>query len=122
MSKKIAAVGVNIPGDDSAYISFLSKNSLLDYDISVFDPNIEFFYEYRENYRGKPCLDDSNSFRLKEILEHWGQEILGAIKAVKTVFVLLNSLQEVHVATGEVTYSGTGRNQKGTRHVDILSH
>ena len=35
----------------------------------------------------------------------------------KTVFVLLGELEEVYVATGEKTYSGTGKNRQTTRHV-----
>lgn len=66
---------------------------------------------------GKPCLSDSDSFELKEHIEHWRREIAEAIRTGKTVFVLLNSLQEVYVATGTKDFSGTGRNQKTIRHV-----
>ncbi len=122
MPKKIATVGFEIPGDDASYIPFGSKSSLLDYDITIFDPSIYEFYRYHEEYRGKPCLNDSESFRLKEQLGHWRQEIHGVLNAGKTVFVLLNSLQEVYAATGERTYSGTGRNREFTRNVSLRSN
>jgi len=71
---------------------------------------------------GKPSLNDTYSFKLQEQLAHWRREILGAVRAGKTVFLLLNELQEVYVATGEHTYSGTGRNRQLTRHVSSSSN
>jgi hypothetical protein len=119
MARSIIAVGFEIPGDQAKYASLHSKLSLLDYDIAVFNPVIREFHLYSEEYLGKPCLSDTNSFQLREHLEHWRREILEAIRAGKTVFLLLNTLQEVYIATGEKTYSGTGRNRQTTRHVTI---
>jgi len=118
MPKNIIKIGINIPGDESKYTSLMSKLCLLDYDIAVVNPSITEFYDYRyDDYLGKRCFSDTGSFRLKEHIEHWRREILEAIKAGKTVFLLLNELQEVYVATGERSYSGTGRNRQTTRHV-----
>jgi len=117
MARSIVSVGFEIPGGKAKYTSLSSKLSLLDYDIAVFNPGIGEFYGYGEQYLGKPCLSDSGSFQLKETLEHWRREILEAVKAGKTVFLLLNELEEVYVATGEKTYAGTGRNRQTTRHV-----
>jgi hypothetical protein len=122
MSKNIASVGLNIPGDQTTYLSLKSKSSLLDYDIVVIDPNISEFYGYPDNYLGKPCLSDFNSFELLEHNAHWRREILDALKAGKTVFVMLNEKEDVFVATGEKTYSGTGRNRQTTRHVTGCSN
>src|SRR6056297_2355680 len=80
--KSIASVGIEIPGADINRISLRSKTSLLDYDVIIVDPHIYDFYGYNyDNYQGKPCLDDTNSFRLKDHLEHWRREILEAVKA-----------------------------------------
>jgi len=118
MPKNIIKIGIDIPGDESKYTSLKSKLSLLDYDIAVVNPNLYEFYDYSyDDYLGKRCLSDTSSFRLKEHIEHWRREILEAIKAGKTIFLLLNELQEVYVATGEKSYSGTGRNRQMTRHV-----
>ncbi len=117
MPKKIVTIGVDLPGDQTKYASLKSGLSLLDYDIGIFDPCIYEFYGYHEEYLGKPCLSDSNSFQLKENIEHWRREILEALKAGKTVFMLLNEHDEVYVATGEKSYSGTGRNRQMTRNV-----
>lgn len=121
--RNIVSVGMDIPGVDIDRISLMSKASLLDFDIIIIDPNIYEFYGYGfEDYQGKPCLDDTSSFRLKEYLEHWRREILEAIRAGKNVFLYLNMEQEVFIATGEKTYSGTGRNRHTTRHVTLISN
>ena len=121
--KSVVSVGADIPGADIENISLKSKVSLLDYDVAIINPAIYDFYGYSyEDYLGKPCLDDSNSFSLKEHLEHWRREILESIKAGKNVFFMLNQEQEVYVATGTKSYSGTGRNRQTTRHVDLTSN
>ena len=62
MPKQIAAIGVEIPVNDSTHIPLRSKTSLLDYDIAIIDPNIWQFYGSYDDYLGKPCLNDSLSF------------------------------------------------------------
>jgi hypothetical protein len=118
MAKSIITIGLEIPGATAKAVALNSKLSLLDYDIAIFNPCIRQFYGCYEEYLGKPCLNDSNSFQLKECLEHWRREILEAVKAGKTVVLLLNELEEVYVATGQKTYSGTGKNTRTVRHVD----
>jgi hypothetical protein len=123
MSKNIVVIGVGLPHEEVEFKSLLSQISLLDYDISVFNPDIRSFYDYPLHYYlGKPSLNDTNSFKLKEQLSHWRREILEAIKAGKTVFLLLDELQEVYVQTGEKSYSGTGRNRQATIIVDLYSN
>lgn len=123
MPKNIITIGIDIPGHKSKYTSLKSKLCLLDYDIAVVNPSIDEFYDYSyDDHLGKRCLSETNSFRLKEHIEYWRREILEAIKAGKTVFLLLNELQEVYVATGEKSYSGTGRNRQMTRHVALFDN
>ena len=55
-------------------------------------------------------------------MDHWRDEILDSVRAGKTVIVLLNAVQEVYVATGQQSVSGTGRNQKITRHVGLTNN
>ena len=45
-----------------------------------------------------------------ELLGRWRTELLSAVNAGKTVFVVLTAPQSVYVATGDVEVSGTGRN------------
>jgi hypothetical protein len=119
----VVGIGLDIPGTDIEEISLKSKVSLLDYDVVIIDPSINSFYGYGDDeYRGKRSLDDSNSFSLKEHIEHWRREILESIRAGKNIFFMLNKEQEVYVATGEKSFSGTGRNRQTTRHVSITSN
>jgi hypothetical protein len=122
VTKSIIIIELEIPGAAAKFIPLDSKLSLLDYDIAVFNPNIRKFYGFYEEYLGKPCLNDSDSFRLKDHIENWRREILEAVRAGKTVFLLLNELEEVYVATGLKTYSGTGKNMRTTRQVEILTN
>jgi hypothetical protein len=114
MSKNILTVGFELASDGAQYEEFRSKVSLLDWDIVLFRPLISEFYSY-DTYQGKPSLDDTSSFQLKECCEHWRREIKQAIDAGKTVLVFLPPVQEVYIDTGQRQYSGTGRNQKTTR-------
>ena len=59
---------------------------------------------------GGPRLNDDRSFWYMELLGRWRAELLSAVNAGKTVFVVLTAPQAVYVATGEVEVSGTGRN------------
>ncbi len=117
--QKILTIGFDLASDDTDYAGFHTKMSLLDWDIVLFKPHIDDFISgFEDDFKGKPDLTDSISFQLKECCEHWRREIKQAIEAGKTVIVYLPSLQEVYVATGERSYSGTGRNQRTTRHVE----
>lgn len=121
--KKIFTVGVALASDDCQYVEFRSKASLLDWDIVLFRFTIQdHFYLGEDTYRGKPSLDDDDSFQLKDYCSHWRREIKQAVEAGKTVLVFLAPFQDVFVDTGRRTYSGTGRNQKTTVEVDLFSN
>jgi hypothetical protein len=118
MSKRrILTVGLELASRDAQYARFRSKTSLLDWDIVLFKPQINDFIGYADYFQGKPSLGDSPSFQLKECCEHWRREIKQAVESGKTVIIFLPALEEVYVDTGQRTYSGTGRNQKITRHI-----
>ncbi len=120
--KRILTIGLQLASNDVQYVSFLSKTSLLDWDIVLFKPIINEFLSYTDYYQGKPSLSDSSSFQLKECCEHWRREIKQAVETGKTVIVFLPALQEVYIDTGERQYSGTGRNQKTTRIVSLYNN
>jgi len=119
MSKKrILTVGVELASTDAQYASIRSKTSLLDWDIVLFKPQInDFIGSYSDYFQGKPSLSNSVSFQLKECCEHWRREIKQAVESGKTVIAFLPALEEVYVDSGQRSYSGTGRNQRTTRHV-----
>lgn len=117
MAKKIVSVGMLLASDEVTEVEFNSKASLLDYDIILFRPNIDEFFVRSGGervHKGKPSLDDRNSFALKEACEHWRREIKDAIGTGKTAIVHLSEPKEVFVQTGNKRISGTGRNQIST--------
>lgn len=124
MKKEIISVGIDLASEEVAQSEIESRQSLLDWDIVLFRPDISpFIHSYADSYQGKPCLDDTRSFNLKECLEHWRREILQAVESGKTVIVFVSDVQEVFVATGDKSYSGTGRNRHTTRIVvPITNH
>jgi len=127
MAKSIISIGFQLASDDVHQSDFGEKVSLLDWDIILFRPNIERFipnsggYAGYDYYNGKITLNDTQSFRAKEACAHWKRELREAIDNGKTVIVHLNSPDTVYAATGTTETSGTGRNQKVTRHIAELS-
>lgn len=121
--KQIVAIGCELATDNVTHVSFRSKSSLLDFDIALFKPQISEFFSYSNGYfKGKPNLSDTQSFQLRECCEHWRRELKEAVAAGKTVLVFLPEFSSVYIDTGEKTYSGTGKNQKATRHVEEYSN
>ena len=122
-TRKILSVGVELASSEPTLTTFRSKTSLLDWDMFLFRPEIsEFLHNYYQTYQGKPCFNDTASFEAKECCEHWRREIKQAVEAGKTVVVFLPPLYEAYVDTGTRSYSGTGRNQNTTRHVELLTN
>jgi hypothetical protein len=74
------------------------------------------------HYAGKPSLNDTTSFTIKEACDHWHREIRQAVQYGKTVLIFLPPITEVYVATGQHSYSGTGRSRSVTRHVELLTN
>lgn len=117
-TRRILTVGFELASNDTKYATLRDKMSLLDWDIVLFKPQISEFYGYpASTFQGKRSLGDSDSFQLKECSEHWRREIRQAFDAGKTVIVFLPALDSVYVDSGQRSYSGTGRNQRTTRHV-----
>lgn len=121
-ARRILTIGLELASPDAQYARFDSKMSLLDWDIVLFKPLISDYSGYGEFFQGKRSLSDSLSFVLKENCEHWRREIKQAVETGKTVIVYLPALDEVFVDTGQRSYSGTGRNQRTTRHVAEYSN
>ncbi|XDD53070.1 hypothetical protein AB3N62_11300 [Leptospira sp. WS4.C2] len=122
MKYKLLSIGSEIPGGEIDFENFNSNISLLDYDIVVFTPSLEEFFKYSSEYLGKRSLTDSNSFAVTESFQHWKREISEALLAGKTIIINLTEKNEFYVDSGQRTYSGTGRNQKTTRIVNLLSN
>lgn len=116
MPSKVLTIGFEIPGDVAEYVSFKSDKSLFDADVIIFTPTFED-YDAHESYAGKPLLSESSSERVVRDCKHWRQEIKEAVEAGKTVFVFLQSPEDVYYDTGQRSFSGTGRSQRTTHHV-----
>ena len=115
---EIMSVGIEIPGDAAEYVSFNSSRSLLDADIIIFEPRLEYNTDRLEStYQGKPALSDRSSVQTRAAIQHWRSELKHAIEAGKTVFIFLPAPEEVYANVGTQELSGTGRNQKVISHV-----
>jgi len=122
MKKSILCLGCRIALDNVSHASFTDKISLLDYDIIIITPEISSRLYNDEYYMGKSCASDDQSARLKENSEYWKSEISSAVTQGKTVFVFMSDYKEFYIATGSRDVSGTGRNQKVTRHVGLYDN
>jgi hypothetical protein len=118
--KRVVTVGFQIAGSNVTYEQFSSRLSLLDYDIICFRPNPKI--HAAGLYRGKPHLNEHNSFQFKESCQHWRREIKEAVESGKTVLVFLAPFTELYVDTGNREFSGTGRNQKTTELVELIDN
>jgi hypothetical protein len=119
MAKRIISIGLSIPGEIEIedQLPYRSRRSLLDADIALFCPNFHEF-DAPGTYLGKGCLNDDDSFELKETRVHWKTQILTMVESGKTVFLFTTYQEMVYVATGQHEFSGTGRNRKTTRLVE----
>lgn len=118
MPESIISVGLQIPGGKIEYARHTEKISLLDWDIAIITTNMNnSFYYGSDTYNGKYCLSDDASFSYTEGIYHWKKEINEAFNNGKAVIILLDEYEEIYIATGTRSYSGTGRNQKTTRHI-----
>ena len=120
--KNILTIGFDVCDKNTQYCKFNSDLSLLDWDIVLYKPVMEYNVSYENTFQGKPCLSDDSSFKLKNQVEHWRREIKSTVDSGRNVFVFLTDLEEVFIATGEKQFSGTGKNQKTTRIVDIYNN
>jgi hypothetical protein len=118
--KRVATVNMWLPGNDFEFLSLESDQSLLDADIVVFSPGIPHETSV-EQYQGKPLLTESASFKAKQALVHWRDEIFNAVSGGKTVFVYLSKPSDVYAYTGDKQFSGTGRSRVTTNVVTILN-
>ena len=120
--KTVFTVACEIPGGFGQYVGFASRASLLDADFVLFEPSLGENKTLLTEYRGKPVLSDTSSFRCQEDVAHWRRELKDVLDAGRTVFVLMTDREDVYVSTGEKDYSGTGRNRQTTNMVRLLSN
>lgn len=114
--RRIFTVGFGLPGDPAEYVPFRSDKALFDADIIVFRPTLKGYFT-AEMYNGAPLIAEADSAAVARDCEHWRSELKLAADAGKVVFVMLYKPELCYFDTGQRTYSGTGRNQRTTKHV-----
>ncbi|MFW2555374.1 hypothetical protein [Aliarcobacter butzleri] len=121
-AKTIFTVGFQLPTKDIfQYQSFHSNASLLDADIILFEPNLDYqLSPLSSMFEGKPNLSDESSTKCVSSLNHWKEELSIAFNSGKTIYIFLNSPENVFVHTGN-SFSGTGRSQKTIRNVSEIN-
>lgn len=121
--KIVFTVACEIPGGVGQYVDIDSRISLLDADFVLFSPTLGIsILDYEGSFQGKPSLSDYTSFQIQDMVIHWGRELNEFLNAGKTVFMILNDLEDVYVRTGKKEYSGTGRNRQTKHMVRLLTN
>ncbi len=96
--KHIATVNCQLPSIEDN-IHYDSGQSLLDYDIVLFDPCFPCFDRVHFSSGGS-CISIEGAKAIMQSLAHWRKEIMEALKVGKTIYFLLNRYQADWVATG----------------------
>jgi hypothetical protein len=112
--KRIFSVGYEVPHNDVEDVEIDSNTVLLDADIVLFRPVFPLGI-FETEYQGRPCCSDRGSETVRTAIRHWRIQLGEAAKSGKTVIILLDTREEIFVATGEVRIDGTGRNARQTR-------
>ncbi len=123
----LISVGFDWPGNCVPYADYTSDRSLLDADLIFFVPDLSPVIRHDnmtstlDDYQGKRRLGASASQMLLKATNHWKRELSAACKAGKTIVIFLSGYWDLYYDTGQVTFSGTGRNARKTLHVDLIS-
>lgn len=123
-TKTIFTVGFQLPTSDIfQYKSFHSNSSLLDADIVLFEPRLVYQSDYiNPTFQGKPSLSETSSTQCMEAIAHWREELKISFESGKTIFIFMQSMEQVFYNTGQKQYSGTGKNTRTTNIVDIVEN
>jgi|AntRauTorckE6833_2_1112554.scaffolds.fasta_scaffold10405_2 hypothetical protein len=122
--KSIATINTQFPTVEDS-LDYHSGASLLDFDITVFNPRFPYL-SVQSFSSGGHCISIDSSKRTTASMQHWNRELLAALEAGKTVFVLLSELEDESFATGtssprkgQTTYHTTNVNNYSAIPVDI---
>lgn len=117
---RVFTVNFDLPGDEFEYVPFDSDQTLLDADIILVEPSMGY-YDSIKSYNGKPLLTEKSSYKTHRSLDHWRNEIVGAVNAGKLVIVYLRKPVECFRYSGKQDFSGTGRSRVTTDIVTEVS-
>lgn len=123
---RILSISAGIENDKVENIMYYEPESVLDYDVVIWNPD-DLLVGYGRTtgndgkYMGYPCLNDDSSVKILEDIVRRKSEILESINLGRTLIIFTPPPSKFYVATGERTYSGTGRNRQTTRHVQSIN-
>jgi len=120
MPKKFISIGFEIPGYKEFYEQYSSRQSLLDSDVVIFAPDLDYYITSK--FQGKNCYGENESFRIKEDTQHWFEEIATVLENGINVFVFLEKYEEFYIHTGQKTLDGKGKNASVTNIVEISNN
>ncbi|MCF2496598.1 hypothetical protein [Dyadobacter chenhuakuii] len=115
--KQVTIVNLNIPGYSKERKFFLSRPTLDECDIVIFQ-TFDSYSGVTGEYRGKDSLDHNSSNSVREETKYWRDELTAFVESGKNVFIVVKELYQFYIKTGEHAYSGTGRNARRTEYVD----
>ena len=132
MSNTQKILSINTPFDSVKHSGliksdFRSPISFLDYDAIVIDTSFlasKYEDDYSKVYNGKRLISKDESHRMVDDFARTKTQLLEFLKQGKNVFVLMGTNENCFVYTGETSYSGTGKNARGTNYVaefDVFS-
>ncbi len=121
---RILSVGGYLVHSAVSVEAFRSPVSLLDFDVVIWNPS-NLFDEYvcqigSPTYQGMRNLDDDDSFKIHEDISRRKAEILELLNIGRAVFIMLPPPERCSYATGEKSFSGTGKSRVATRFVNVL--
>lgn len=98
-----------------------SHRSLLEFDIIVVEPTLRDLYAF-ENYNGTPLFSKERSLSVRDSVSNWKSQIKTAYEEGKTIIVSLTERESYFYYTGEVAWSGSGRNSRQTNSISPISN
>ena len=105
--------------------SYGSSASMLDYDVVLWEPEqvlAEYLnHYYTTTYQGLHSFDEDGSFELLRAASRRRAEMTKFLELGRTLVIVVPADLSWFIDTGQRTTSGTGRNQKITRHVRSMN-
>lgn len=120
---KIISVGVDIDHKNVSNEQFRSSVSFLDFDMLIWDSSnmfTEYNCHYNREYMGYRNLSDNDSPRILGDISRRKNEMIELLKLGRIVVLILPPPEKCYCATGQNTYSGTGRSRITNRIVTEL--
>jgi hypothetical protein len=122
---KILSVGEHITHKNVSNAEFRSPVSFFDFDMVILSPS-GIFAEYEidilnPTYLGCKVLRESESQKIVNDISRRRSEISELVKLGRAVVLILPTPEKCYYATGQTTYSGSGKSKVATKMVNELN-